>query len=344
MFCFSKNFLLIFRIFTCFIVSIFILAQVVDVCADESPGGFNTDRIEEEDKMMVPLDKMDEVWNYLNERYIKSNNMLSSIDPLLEASMSEEEFFDTYFDTADLKFFATQGGVRYRKRKILSDHENKKNNLELIQIKKSGISNNPTDRTEIKFPVEPPVQKNSLTDLHPLLGLTSGQDRTDLETRLNNMDVNPLSLKPVLTLRDYRKRIYITRDGQPFITISLDRVVSTLMWLKVDYGEIEYELNEMSFTSGDVDTRIYLQKVNDTIISDLKNNFPYIQQDLSPKYNKIFEKFNDQLPGLKFLFRINLLDNYSFFLMVLFFLILFPVGLLIWYYRWKNKKNINLGI
>jgi hypothetical protein len=86
----------------------------------------------------------------------------------------------------------------------------------------------------------------------------------------------------------------------------LDDDSSKLLWLKWHHVELEPELNEIPYTQGDINSREAMQKINQKIMDDITNKFPYIKMDLTPKYNKAFEYFQKKIPLLRFLIKIKI--------------------------------------
>jgi hypothetical protein len=83
-----------------------------------------------------------------------------------------------------------------------------------------------------------------------------------------------------------RKRIYITKREQTFLTITLDYVSSKYKDKSFNFVELELELNEICYTESDSLTRVAMEKITSDIKSDLMAKFPSIKQDQTPKYNK----------------------------------------------------------
>lgn len=267
---------------------------------------YNKLRIEQEDKLLIPLDKAEEVWNFLHDRYVLDSEALKQLDPLLSSYYHEEEFTDTYFDTPDLRLLSMQSGVRHRRRINLTDPDDRKSGRELMQIKLNDISQNILERGEIKFKIKHLITKNSFEDNHPMLGIVKSSQREDFKQRLKSIGLEPLSMQPILTVHDLRKRIYITRDSKPFMSISFDSASASIWWAKTKFVEIEPELNEIVFTEADQETKKYMEAILHKITAEIKQQFPYIETNLTPKYNKSFYSLEAQLPVLRFLVRGNL--------------------------------------
>ncbi len=273
---------------------------------DFSAAGFNTLRVEQETKLLVPLARAEEVWKFLRERYVTDRAALKTIDPLFASYYNDEEFTDTYFDTPDLKLLAMESGVRHRRRVNLTNPDDRKSGRELMQIKVNDLSRNALERGEIKFEIKRPANRQSPEDNHPMLGMVKSSQREEFKQRLKEMGLEPLSMKPVLTVHDARKRIYITREGKPFLSLSFDTASSGMWWAATKFIEIEPELNEIVFTEADPQTKRYMETILHTITNEIQRQFPFIESNLTPKYNKSFHNLETQLPFLRFLVRWNL--------------------------------------
>ncbi len=290
------------------ITALFISCAVIIVNAEDGTAVNNSNnmRIEEEDKLLVPLEKADEVWGYLYNKYVVNEGETKKLDPLLSAYNTNEEFTDVYFDTPDLKLLAMQGGVRYRNRVNLTNPDDVKSGRELMQIKLNNISANPLQRGEIKFDIQQPQEIKNDDDAHPMIGIVKQSQRQDFKKQLTALGLDPYVMRPILTVRDLRKRIYFEKDGAPFFSISFDNASANIWWAKANFFEIEPELNEVTFTEADQNTRKYMEEVLKKVVSDIKTQFPSIDADLTPKYNKSFNYIEAQLPFLRYLIKFNM--------------------------------------
>ncbi|MGH7493841.1 MAG: CYTH domain-containing protein [bacterium] len=270
-----------------------------------SAHGFNKVRIEQEDRLAAPIDKADELWNFMHDRFVKDTVALRQLDPLFTSYYYEEDFTDTYFDTPGLEALAKQHGIRYRQRFNLSDPTHRKSGRELMQIKISDISASGLERGEIKFEIDHPTKFNSPDDRHPMIGLVKPSHREDFKQRLKELGLDPYAMRPILTIRDRRTRIYILRDGKAFMSVSHDKAWSNLLWAKYEMVELEPELNEIPFTEADSAGRAYMAEIGAKVSGQIKEKFPYLKQDLTPKYNRAFVSFEEQIPYLRLLIRTN---------------------------------------
>lgn len=272
--------------------------------ASAGTGDFDSLRIEQEDKISIPLEKADEVWAYLNKRYIENVPDLKKADALLSFHASDEDFVDIYFDSPDLKLLSMKSGVRHRRRVNLTNPKDIKNNRELMQIKVSKISANYLERGEFKYAVQYPKQPRSPDDQHPMLGPVKPSQREEFKKRLTAMGLVPYQMKPILTVTDHRKRLYILRSGKPFISISVDHATGEALGKSVEFVEIEPELNEVAFTEADPAMRKFMESTNAAIIDDIMAAFPSAMRDLTPKYNKAFERLEARTTFFRFRIRV----------------------------------------
>ena len=296
-----------------------------------STSGYNTQRIEEEEKLSLPADKATEVWNFLVTHFVQDQKYLISVDPLLSATSSTEFFIDTYFDTPDLQMLAKSSGIRYRQRSNLTNKSDVKDGRELVQIKINNISENKLQRAEYKFKVTVPNNSGEYREEPPILALIDSTQLDDFKSRVASLGLDANKLKKILTLEDTRQRIYIKRADQTIISLSLDHVQATVWGKKTEFWEIEPEINEVAFTDTDETGRKYLQELNNKFIQKIKDELSYIQSDLKPKYNKTFECFEKQLPFWKFYLKHQQLIYLSAII-----LLIILIGICLWFFRERN--------
>jgi hypothetical protein len=264
-------------------------------------------RLENEDKLVVPDDKVEEVWSYLLDRLVNDKTFIKSLDRGLDSYWYDELFADIYFDTSDLRMLKRQSGIRYRRRENLTNPEHDKSGRELLQVKLNDVDSNALNRGEIKFNISQNVNLKTQDDVHPVLGRLKPADRAEFKQLVSHLGIDPYSLDQVLVLEQRRRSIYIPRSGADFISIRLDEVTSELLWADWYHVEIEPELNEVPYTEAGDRERAYMENINAMIIADIQQQFPYVQQDLTPKYNKAFEYFETKIPILRFLIKNKLL-------------------------------------
>lgn len=282
------------------------LGLILSVKSQPLMAAENTLRIEQEEKLLVPQEKANEVWMWLRENYIENQEALSRLDPTITAYANEEKFKDNYFDTPDLRLLKKQNSVRHRQRENLTNPEDRKSGRELVQIKLSNISDNQLNRGEYKYEVD--LSKGPAPDKNILVGIIKkGNQRDDFINRLLELEIKPDSLRPILILNDFRQRIYFAKDAKPYISISFDQVTVKRWWVKVQFTEIEPELNEITYTENDEAGKKEMENINHQIIASIKQQFPEIVTDLTPKYNKAFDGLEKKIPGLRWLIRWGLL-------------------------------------
>jgi hypothetical protein len=272
---------------------------------DMSASGFDNMRIEQEEKLFVPLEIADEALAFLKHRYVEDKGRIAELDPLFTTYVHVEDFTDVYYDSPNLDLLAQKSGVRHRKRVNLTDPEDRKSGRELMQIKVNNISSNALERGEIKFAIEH-TRPETPEDTHPMLGIVKKEHRPLLKKRLVDLGLDPQTMREVLTVRDLRTRVYVLRDGSPFMSVSFDQVTSRLLGAETRFVEIEPELNEIAFTDADPQTRRYMESVLAQIVAEIRAEFPAIESNLTPKYGKSFHGLEAKIPFLRTLVRTNL--------------------------------------
>lgn len=263
----------------------------------------NALRLELGGKLVIPQEKADEVWAWLQEYFINNQNNVLQFDPGLTSYSHEEVFVDTYYDTVRLALADQQGSVRHRQRENLTNPEDRKSGRELVQLKLTdnlSSNGNLLNRQEYKYTVD---LTNESPNQHQLIGIIAKPERGDFINRLAGLGIQAQSLKPILTINDFRRRIYFDRSGQPFISLSLDQSVTSKWWFKSQFIEIEPQLVETTFTSSDEAGRIYMKKIVTEIIQAIQNQFPEAKIDFTPKYNKAFNALEKKIPYFRFLIR-----------------------------------------
>jgi hypothetical protein len=261
-------------------------------------------RIEQEDKLLVPIEQAEEVWRFLHGWLVEDAEGLASLDPELRSTFNEELFSDTYFDSPGLTLLAREHGVRFRHRLNLTDPTDPKHGRSLIQIKLSGISDDALERGEFKFDPATPIDLSL-----PLLGIAKPSEREALRTRLVGLSVDPRSMRPIFTIRDLRHRIYLSRNSTPFLSVSHDHVTVKKLWATVEFVEIEPELNEVTYTDADPTTRAYMAAIGKRISDAILERFPDVRRDLTPKYGKAAAELEASIPGFRTLVRYDLHDG-----------------------------------
>jgi hypothetical protein len=278
----KKAILLLFNIF--FIVYAKLYAQ------SEFDDDYNSARIENEYKYAVPIEIYDSVWSYMRDNYGSEKLFLRKTDTSFVSSVSDEAFIDQYFDNKAFQLLIAQNGIRYRTRKVLSDSANRKNNRELMQIKINGIDSNALNRAEYKYPIKHYSASDKGYESSPFLNLIKRSYREAIIKTLDQLKIDANTLKPFIVVDQNRKRVYIYKGSMAFSTITLDSVTATQNKHKVNFVEIEMEINEIAYTRANDPERKEMEKLNKTILEDLIAKFPQIKQDQMPKYNKAYNR------------------------------------------------------
>lgn len=262
-------------------------------------------RVEQEDRFMVPKEKKREVWDFLYTHYVLDQSELKKWNPDFSSSQADEKFVDVYFDTPHFELLQAESSVRHRKRINLTNPDDRKSGRELLQIKIGDVSENEQERGEYKFDINH-FNESSLARGHPVIDIVDSDQQTHFIETLMSNGFDVYEMNPVLTVHDLRKRIYLRRESEDFISISFDDVWSQVLWAKIDFLEIEVELNEVTFTRADEEKKKYMEETAKRISAQIQEKFPFIKRDLTPKYNKVFSRLEGKLPFFRFLIKINL--------------------------------------
>ncbi len=283
-----------------------------DQVEKDDPGEFNAVRIEDDFNLQYEVGKSEELVNYLKGKYVDDGSFAKSLGPNYTGSFGDEDFTDTYFDTPDLDLYKRGISLRYRIRVNRLDPENRKNGRKLIQLKLSGDDkfadkDNSGSRNEIKFDVVSKKSNSSADDRHPVMSLVEPSERDAFKARLDELGIDPYKLRPILTLNQRRRRVYINRDDATFISFSMDDAKSSLWWSRVQFSQLEVELNEMAYTESDKNSKEAMQEIRKGMIGDLRNKFAYLSHDQSAKYNKAFDLLAAKIPWMRFWIKIRVL-------------------------------------
>lgn len=279
---------------------------------NSTTGNKGTARIEDDFNLAYPLGKSDELVAYLQKKYLDDSSFARSLGTNFSSSYSDEDFTDTYFDTARLDLYERQAGLRYRLRVNRQDPEDQKSGRELVQLKLSGAdkfadTGNLGSRNEIKFEVDRTATGRSADDNHPLLKFLAAAQREELKARLLELQVEVYDLRPILTITQHRRRVYLDRDGETFISFSMDDASARAWWAKEEFSQMEVELNELVYTAADPFLQKRMQEIREVMIEDLRAQFDYLQDDQTIKYTKMFNALASRLPGMRFLIRLGIL-------------------------------------
>jgi hypothetical protein len=280
-----KKTMLIFKIF--FIAYTRLCAQA------EFDDNYNSARIENEYKYSVPIEIYDSVWSYMRDNYGNEKLFLRKMDSTFVSSISDEAFIDQYYDNETFQLLRSQNGIRHRTRRVLSDSDNKKNNRELMQIKVNGIDSNMLNRAEYKYPIKHYSFSDKGYESSPFLNLIKRNYREEIVKKLSQLKIDAQTLKPFIVVDQKRKRVYIFKGSSAFSTITLDSVTAIQNKDKINFIEIEMELNEIVYTKANDLGRREMEKLNKRILEDLITRFPQIKQDQTPKYNKAYNRLKD---------------------------------------------------
>ncbi len=278
------------------IATLFCIFTVMPVFAQEEATGFDVMRIESEDKLVVPEDITDDVWEFLIATFIDNSEQLPLMGSgSISAWYAIEDFTDTYFDTPTLDVLHEQSGVRLRYRESRTNPEDTKSERRLMQVKINGIDDNPLNRAEYKYAILDGITNENINEFVNPVSIVDPDQQEDFLSRLAEFGWNGYTMKPVLTLHQERKRIYFFNASGALMSISHDTVLSELMGHSVEFIELEPELSEVEYTEASPELRREMETFQGEIIALIRQEFPSIKRDLTPKYNKAYDAFDEKI-------------------------------------------------
>ncbi len=297
--------LIIFLINFIEISSIASAAHINENQSEADASKANAARIEIDNTTSLPLLEKQALADFLKKEYLGNKSHLSEINPQLTATSSTEHFTDKDFDTNKLFLINQSIGLRHRKRVNITNPEDRKNERELVQIKSSAGD---LAREEIKFNVDTElVNKKNIDDRHPLISIIKRDEREAFKQRVAALNVtDPYSLRQVLVLNQERQRTYLSDEGKPFITLSLDIIRPKKWWATVSFVSLEVELNEVTYTQGTAKDREFMSQVYQKIVQEIQAVFPRLEQDLRAKHKKVFDVLARRIPFLSFFIRLGI--------------------------------------
>lgn len=265
---------------------------------EQAKGAF---RIENEWKLRVPDEVREPFREWLKQRYgTGPGSILPELGPDFTARFSDEYFIDRYFDDPELSLLAAECGIRHRTRVNLEDtSHDRKHGRQLVQLKLRRPGDQLLNRTEIKFEVNPPEVPKTERDRHPLIGLVDREQQQafiDTAARFGH-DVSRMS--NMITLDQRRWRVYISRGGSAFATLTLDEVSSSFALWGHSFTELEIELNEIAYTESQRGGQEAMEAISQRLSDDVRKAFPSIVQDQTPKYNKAYDGLAAKVPAFR---------------------------------------------
>ncbi len=238
-------------------------------------------RIESEYKIAVPSEQADEVWVYLQSAFGK--NELKILPEECQTQSATEIFYDTYFDDADKTLLGFEAGARYRERYV-GDSLMKK----LLQLKVPTLDALGIARTEHKFSPEDKFDIEDRNGLHPFLKYVKRKDVADVDLVLGQFGTSAKKMSDALKLKQIRRRVYVSDAEGALMTFTLDEV-SAFHFPYKEFVELELELNEIRYTDADYAEKTAMEKMNAEVKQALFDRFGSLEQDQTPKYNKMHQ-------------------------------------------------------
>ena len=269
------------------IIGIFILLFVTTYSLQAQFSTSSGGRIESEFKLNVPYEIKQDVWLFLNQEF--DQNGIKNLDTAFNAVVAQEIFYDQYFDNEDLLMYQKKVGVRFRQRFVMDTLAK-----ELLQLKLPLNDTTGVARQEIKFNVYKKIKKNDRLYMHPFWKYVRPKNRDEVNLQLASLGITGDDLSPSVKVRQDRRRIYVSEKGESLLTMTFDEVCSFYFPYPC-YTELELELNEVRFTNGDQAERERMENINKKVKEKIMTQFAALQQDQTPKYNKMYLLLKDNM-------------------------------------------------
>ncbi|MGV3641054.1 MAG: hypothetical protein ACO1NZ_11080 [Adhaeribacter sp.] len=255
--------------------------------AADPPGGYNRPLQTYQQKYLVPEHLADSLWRYLLRTY--HTRALQKVDPRFTVQPLQETYVDEYFDDARQTLQRHQHSLRLR-RIFAGKHVDRS----WIQLKTSPRPRLRPGRQLIYFNLNDRPDKHAQNPGHPFLRLVRQADRRQLDSLLAALNVHPPDLRPVLSLYQQRRQLYLRHNGNDLALLSLDGVSSEDGQAR--FYELELTVEESRFARPDVRQRQRLSQVLEMVQLDLSRYFPALRQDPRPKYNKLQDLLHQGRP------------------------------------------------
>ncbi|MGV3503406.1 MAG: hypothetical protein ACO1O1_06835 [Adhaeribacter sp.] len=255
--------------------------------AADPPGGYNRPLQTYQQKYLVPEHLADSLWRYLLRTY--HTRALQKIDPRFAVQPLQETYVDEYFDDARQTLQRHQHSLRLRR--IFAGRQVDRS---WLQLKTSPRPRQRPARQLVYFNLNDRPDKHGRDPGHPFLRLVRQADRRQLDSLLAALGVQSRDLRPVLSLYQQRRQLYLRHNGNDLALLSLDAVGSEDGQAR--FYELELSLEESRFTRPDARQRQRLSQVLEMVQLDLSRHFPALRQDPRPKYNKLQDLLHQGRP------------------------------------------------
>ncbi len=284
-------------------MSLFLLFTNQAHSQENVSGMVDTVRFENETSLDVPDSKIDSFWEGLKSRY---GNGWKFGNEEFTSKLDIEQFKDTYFDTPERQLVKEWTGLRHRRR-YFSNGETK----ELIQLKftplgkKALLSAPEQTRNELKYTLTAPTIgtfAERYINQESLLRIMEPDERDLFSARMEEVGVNAKRLKPLISLNQERRRVYLRYNGEKVFTLTLDIATSEQNFVKAKFAQLDIEISELVFTASTQQKKEHWLDVQQALFKDLKTQFPYLVQNQTPKVVRMLQVIEEKGPVASFVF------------------------------------------
>lgn len=261
--------------------------------------GVDAARVDSQITLKIPSEQVDAVYQYLKDAYVGKDGLLKDQFPSAhlrgQTPSDVSVFTDVYYDTPALDLYNNQNSARYRFRVNTTNPDDRKSGRELVQLKVTPPGQFDT-RSEIKYDVMPLGDlKNGIDDAHPLIRLIKKNKREEFKNIFLKANIDPYSLREILTLQQTRSRVYINWDDTNIISFSVDHGGSSILWATSQFSSVDVGLVEIAYTEADVNKRKIMWDIRDAMVKDLTDHFPALTATTDSKYGIVLDGLIKQI-------------------------------------------------
>ena len=112
--------------------------------------------------------------------------------------------------------------------------------------------------------------------------------------RLKDLAVEASRLRPILSIRQERRRIYFRQNGNQFFTLTLDLARAKKLWIRGRFAQLDIEIGEIAFTQASNAERQKFLQIQKELQTLLISKFPNIQRNYNPKIVQMFTVIRGQ--------------------------------------------------
>ncbi len=246
-------------------------------------------RSENEAHLRVAETQVEAVRIWLVDRY-RDCGWLDRDGHRFRSTLHDDQFADTCFDDAGLQVLARHGDIRHRRRVDAQAPGSGAAGPAWLQFELTRRDPTRRTRTQIEFPAIPSGHRRSVDDLHALLGLVARGDRPAIKECCAEAGIAPYDLRPVLSIRLARLRVYVGDQHGALATVTLDRWAVTDLGTDARWSDLAIELDHDRYAAVAAEQRHWMHGVRQAMQADVAGTFPALMPDQVSNYARAFDQ------------------------------------------------------